>query len=194
MLIGITVMLYFFPLATNAQNNEAIYRNFPIVISIQFHNLAMPFKDLKSNFRNIGIGVGTEISLNGRQDLVQQFQIGFCRNKNIGNNFWIYTQTAYRPTVVGNFYGEIKGGLGWQRNFHPVASYKFANGAWVSSHAGKSQIIVPFGISAGYYQAQNSTFIAPFATYQVIPALFYNRSIPLNFYSAFQMGTNIYVK
>ena len=36
------------------------YRNFPIVLTVQFNNLAMPFKDLKSNFSNVGFGIGTQ--------------------------------------------------------------------------------------------------------------------------------------
>jgi hypothetical protein len=38
------------------------YRNFPVIITIQFHSLTLPFRDFKSNFSNVGFGVGTEVS------------------------------------------------------------------------------------------------------------------------------------
>lgn len=171
------------------------YRNFPIVIGLHFQNLAMPLRDLKSNFRNIGITIGTEVSHNGRQNWAQQFQVGVYRNAGAGNGFLAYTQTVYRPTVLGHFYPEIKAGIGWQRIFHPVKSYQFQHGVWEQSTGGKSQLIVPLGVSVGYNgYRQDKTYFSPFVSYQILPALFYNKGIPLNFYSAFQVGTRIHTR
>lgn len=179
----------------NAQDNSnspGDYRNFPILISLQFQNLASPFHDLKGNFSNIGLLVGTEVSFNGKQNWVQQFQTGFFFNKNAGNGLMLLTQTVYRPTVFQHFYPEIKAGIGWQRIYHPVDSYEFQNGNWESIPGGKSQLIVPLGISIGYNDYKEGIYLSPYISYQVIPALNYNDVIPLNFYSLVQVGTRIH--
>jgi hypothetical protein len=112
----------------------------------------------------------------------------------MGNGFAIYTQTNYRPMIYNYFYIEIKAGLGWQRIYHPVDAYEFKNGNWEKTIGGKSQLIVPLGFSIGYDCNSTKNHIAPFITYQIIPALFYNDTVPLNFYSFFQVGTRIHLK
>ena len=170
------------------------YRNFPLIVSIQFQNFALPFHDLNSNFTHIGFALGTEVSLNGKQNWAQQLQVGYYLNKEAGNGFFIYTQTVYRPTLFNHFYPELKAGIGWQRVFHPVNAYEFKDGQWVSDAGGKSQVIVPIGISVGYNKYSEKTYASPFISYQVIPALFYNDGIPLSFYSLIQVGTRIHFK
>jgi hypothetical protein len=177
-----------------ADNSEKDYRNFPLIVSIQFQNFALPLKDLGSNFSNVGFAIGTEVSLNGKQNWAQQFQAGYYFNRDAGNGFFTYTQTVYRPTLFNDFYAEVKFGLGWQRVFHAVDAYVYENGNYVSTAGGKSQLIVPLGISLGYNDYKQNTYAAPFISYQVIPALFYNDGIPLNFYSLFQVGTRIHFK
>src|SRR5678815_2999413 len=68
------------------------YRNFPVIITINFHSLTLPFRDFKSNFSNVGFGLGTEVSFNGKQDWVQQFSINWNRNEHVGNGLLISTQ------------------------------------------------------------------------------------------------------
>src|SRR5215467_5272048 len=67
------------------------YRNFPVIITINFHSLTLPFRDFKSNFSNVGFGIGTEVSFNGKQDWVQQFSINWLRNENVGNGLLFST-------------------------------------------------------------------------------------------------------
>lgn len=170
------------------------YRNFPLIVSLQFQNFALPFHDLSSNFSHVGISVGTELSFNGKQKWAQQIQAGFYLNKEAGNGFFTYTQTVYRPTIFKHFYSEVKAGIGWQRVFHPVDAYVFESGKWIKRVGGKSQLMVPLGISIGYNDYKANTYASPFISYQVIPALFYDETIPLNFYSLFQIGTRIHFK
>jgi hypothetical protein len=91
---------------------------------------------MNSNFSHVGILLGTEVSLNGKQNWVQQFQAGYYFNNDAGNGIIAYTQTIYRPTIVDHFYGEIKAGIGWQRVFHPVDAYVYENGQYVSTAGG----------------------------------------------------------
>ncbi|MFI5134922.1 MAG: hypothetical protein ACHQD9_03615 [Chitinophagales bacterium] len=196
-----TLLSFFFILllqsisqAQDSKNSNKDYRNFPLTVTVQFQNLALPFRDLGSNFSHVGISVGTEVSLNGKQNWAQQFQAGFYLNRDAGNGFFTYTQTVYRPTVFKHFYPEVKVGVGWQRVFHPVDAYVYENGNYVSTAGGKSQLIVPLGISIGYNDYSTNTYASPFISYQVIPALSYNDGIPLNFYSLFQVGTRIHFK
>lgn len=189
-------MLWLLPATAMAQMEEHAedYRNFPIIVSLQFQNFALPFHDLGSNFMHVGIALGTEVSLNGRQNWVQQFQAGYYLNKELGNGFFTYTQTVFRPTVFNYFYPEVKAGIGWLRTFHPVEAYKFENGNYEPVAGGRSQLMVPLGVSFGYNKYSEQTYLSPFVSFQVVPALFYNDGIPLSFYSFFQVGTRIHLK
>ena len=169
------------------------YRNFPIIITIQFHALALPFKDLKTNFSNVGIGVGTEVSFNGKQDWVQQFSISFNRNLNIGNGLLFSTQTVWRPTIVDHSYGEIKAGIGYSYCYRPVESYRLENGSWVSvGTKGKGMLTLLGGVSAGYDRYSSSTYMSPFVSYQFMVLMGYNKSIPVVPETLLQVGSRIH--
>ncbi len=180
-----------------AQNNPEPtdgYRNFPLVVGVQFQNFALPFKDWKSNFTHIGFFVGTEVSLNGKHTWIQQFQAGYYLNREMGNGFFALTQSVYRPAVFDPFYPEVKAGIGWLRVGHPTDTYAFQNGKWEKAAGGKSQLIVPLGVSAGYNFDNPETSVSPFVSYQILPALFYNDVIPLNFYTLIQAGSRVQFK
>ncbi len=178
-----------------AQNNvQKTYRNFPIVMSVQFHSLSFPFKDLKTNFKNVGFGIGTEIALGSKHNWAQQFQLSWYSNKQAGNGFLVYTQSAWRPTIVSNFYTELKAGFGYTYNFRPVASYQQNNGEWSSvGQKGKWLFTVPLGFSLGYNKYSPNTYIAPFATYQLLFNANYAKSVPVITNSLFQVGTRIHL-
>lgn len=188
------LILFLVPVGVRAQNHpEPVggYRNFPLVIGVQFQNFALPFKDWKSNFTHIGFFVGTEVSLNGKHTWVQQFQAGYYLNREMGNGFFVLSQSVYRPAVFNPFYPEVKAGIGWLRVGHPTDAYAFQNGKWKKTAGGKSQLIVPVGVSAGYHFDQAESSVSPFISYQIMPALFYNEVIPLNFYTLIQAGSRV---
>ena len=171
------------------------YRNFPIVLSVQFHSLAFPLKDLTSNFKNVGIGIGTEIALGSKHNWAQQFQLSWYRNKQAGNGVLVYTQSSWRPTLVSHVYSELKAGFGFTYNFRPVESFKQDNGEWTSvGHKGKWLFTVPIGISLGYNDFSNNTYVAPFVSYQVLASLGYAKGIPVITNSLFQLGTRIHLQ
>lgn len=169
---------------------EQNYRNFPIVITLQFHAFAMPFQDVLSNFSNVGIGIGTEVSLNGSAEWVQQFNLMWYRNKAIGNGIMLYTQAAWRPDVVSDAYGELKLGAGYLMAFRPVESYRQLDGQWLSvGRKGKGMLTIPVGLSIGYYGL--SANVSPFISYQFLLVKGYNTSIPLVPETIVQMGAAI---
>ena len=169
------------------------YRNFPIIVMIQFHNLSMPFKDLKSNFSNIGFGLGTELSYNGKSNWVQQFSVTWHRNKAVGNGIMIYSQAAWRPTLGTGVYSEIKAGAGYMYSFHPVESFKQYNGSWESvGRKGKGMFTLPVGVSLGYQSYSEKTYISPFITYQFLLISGYNQSISLVPETLIQTGSRIH--
>ena len=194
----ITVMLIggLFCLTTvvSAQSDTSKnYRNFPIVLSIQFHNLTLPFKDLKSNFSNIGIGLGTEVSLNGRHNWAQQFSIVWYRNRSIGNGLLLYSQFTWRPTLSGDVFSEIKAGGGYLYAFRPTESYRQVNGDWISvGHKGKGMFVLPVGVSLGYDDYSTGSYSSPFASYQVLFVKNYNQSIPVISMTLLQVGNRIH--
>jgi len=196
-IILIVASIFFILTRSQAQSDSDSgknYRNFPLIFTVNFQNFALPFHDLTSNFSHVGFSIGSEVSFNGKQNWAQQIQAGYYFNKDAGNGFFTYTQTVFRPTIYKGLYAEVKAGIGWQRVYHPVDAYEFQNGNWTSVAGGKSQLIVPLGISVGYNDYKEKTYAAPFISYQIIPALFYDETIPLNFYSLFQVGTRIHFK
>lgn len=176
---------------TDAQNG---YRNFPIIVMVQFHNLSMPFKDMKSNFSNIGFGLGTELSYNGKSNFVQQFSATWHHNKTVGNGILLYSQAAWRPNITSGVYTELKAGAGYMYAFRPVESYKQTNGVWSPvDHKGKGMFTLPIGISVGYQSYSNKTYVSPFISYQFLLISGYNQSIPLVPETLIQVGSRIHL-
>ncbi len=183
-------------LATSLQaqtENKNGYRNFPIIVMVQFHNLSMPFKDMKSNFSNIGFGLGTELSYNGKSNFVQQFSATWHHNKTVGNGILLYSQAAWRPNIGSGVYTELKAGAGYMYAFRPVESYKQSNGVWsLVDHKGKGMFTLPIGISVGYQSYSNKTYVSPFISYQFLLISGYNQSIPLVPETLIQVGSRIH--
>lgn len=165
-------------------------RNFPIIVSLQFHSFSLPFKNLKSNFANIGIGLGTEVSIDGRKDWAQQLSVAWYRNRAIGNGLLFYTQLAYRPTMDSRFLSEIKLGVGYLLASRPVDSYALVDGEWRSvGHKGRGLLAIPVGASLGY----NASSISSFATYQFLLVHKYNKSIPIVPETLIQVGSAVHI-
>lgn len=172
---------------------EHSHRNFPIIITLQFHALAIPFHDFKTNFSNVGIGIGTEVSLNGTDNWVQQFNLVWIRNKQVGNGILVYTQSLWRPALTSNAFTELKLGVGYLFAKRPVESYKQADGKWVSAgKKGKGMFTVPAGFSLGYSDYSSNTYLSPFASYQVLLLKGYNQSIPILPETLIQTGVRIH--
>lgn len=152
---------------------------FPLTVSIQFHGFTMPFKNLSSNFRNVGLGFGTEVSLNSSNTWVQQVQAVWYHNKAIGNGLLLYSQNVWRPTIESSF-AEVKFGAGYLYSFRPSVSYESVNGKWSSiGKKGKGMLTLPLGVSVGSYRSLQSSSLAPFVSYQFMLVKGYNTSIPI---------------
>ncbi|MEP6952224.1 MAG: hypothetical protein ABI863_23235 [Ginsengibacter sp.] len=179
----------------NAQSKTGkTYRNFPIVFSVQFHSLSYPLKDLRSNFKNVGFGVGTEIALGSSHDWAQQFQVSWYNNKQAGNGILLYTQSAWRPTIVSHIYTELKAGFGYTYSFRPMESWQEKEGIWSAvGHKEKWLFTVPVGVSLGYNKFSEHTYVVPFVTYQVLLNAHYNNDIPVITNSLFQVGARIHL-
>ncbi len=176
------------------QGEKNQYRNFPIVVTIQFHSLAMPFHDIGGSFRNIGIGLGTEVSLNGRHDWVQRFSTIWYGNKAVGKGWLFYTQTAYRP-AIGNqgWYAEAGAGIGYYISQKPNAGWKPSAGGWQPlAKTKKGMLTLPMGIGFGYHNPSAQNYYAPFASYQFMPVLGYNKSVPIIPETFLQAGVGLH--
>ena len=167
------------------------YRKFPIVVGIQFQNFAMPLKDLGSNFTHPGLYISSEMSYNKKGTLIQQASIGAYLNREIGNGIYLSTQFGFRPKIYSHFYSELKAGISYLCVFHPTQAYKYKNGEWKKTIGGKSQIGIPIDFGFGY--SFNSPFgeVSPFISYQITPALFYNKTLPVNIYTSLFVGLRI---
>lgn len=189
-----SLCLFWLPFKGISQGDKAKdYRNFPIVITIQFQAFAMPFKDFKSNFKNVGIGIGTEVSHSSYHDWVQKFDITWFRNKAMGSGLLFSSQVAWRPYLVSNSFTEIKAGVGYHIAFRPTESFIQKDGSWKPvQKQGKGMLAIPVGISIGYHNYQNGTFVSPFVGYQVMFLKNYNKSIPIVPMTFVQTGARIH--
>ena len=178
-----------------AQQNETKnnYRKFPIIAGLQFQNFAMPFNDIGSNFQHLGFWAGTEISLNRNETMLQNAVLGSYFNSELGNGTYLYSQLIYQPHLFDKIFIRLQGGAGYLFVRHPVKAYKFENDTWKEVRGGKSQVIIPFELSAGYSFKTSFGKCSPFVSYQLSPALFYNKTVPLNFYSNILVGAKIHL-
>lgn len=169
------------------------YGDFPLIITVQFHAFALPFHDLKSNFYNIGIGIGTEFSFNGNSSGAQQVSALWYHNKAMGNGLLFYTQSVWRPYFSIDGYGEMKGGIGYSYSFRPSESFQQVNGSWKSrGHKGKGMLTIPIGISVGYDSRSANSYVSNFISYQFLLVSNYNKSIPLVPETLLQIGSRIH--
>jgi hypothetical protein len=175
------------------EKNVRSYSNFPVIITLQFHGFAMPFQDLRSNFSNIGIGIGTEFSYNGKQNFVHQVSAVWYRNRTIGNGLLFYTQPVWRPG--SRFYGELKVGAGYLISWRPAASFKPVKGEWVDvKKRGKGMFTIPIGVGLGYNVKNSDQLVSSFATYQFMIVSGYNQSVPLVPETLVQAGLRVHKK
>jgi hypothetical protein len=191
-LVSVAVLCLAFSVSAQTDNNP--YRSFPIIITLQFHSLAVPFRNLKSNFSNIGLGVGTEVSLNGKNNWIQQVSVLWYHNRTVGKGIMAYSQNVWRPAMGSNAYSEIKAGAGYLYSFRPVESYKQVEGNWISAgRKGKGMLTLPVGISVGSDIRSSNTYYSPFVSYQFLLAMGYNKSVPIIPMTLMQIGTRIQV-
>ncbi|HEY5824815.1 MAG TPA: hypothetical protein VIT44_10640 [Cyclobacteriaceae bacterium] len=177
----------------NAQDGSKDYRNFPIIVTLQFHCFSLPFRDIKSNFSNVGIGVGTEVSYSGRQNWVQQVSALWYHNKAMGNGLLLYSQAVWRPTIQSDFYTEVKTGAGYLLSFRPTKSFELSDGKWIAAgRKGKGMLALPVGVSVGNNLYSSGTTISPFISYQFLLVSGMNKSIPVVPETLIQAGMRIH--
>jgi len=189
-----TLFLLFCSLVpTRAQTEPGShYRNFPLIVTLQFHALSLPFRDLKANFQNVGIGIGTEISYNGKNNWAQQFSLAWWGNRAIGNGLLLYSQVVWRPGASPGIFGELKAGAGYLYSFRPNA-YEQVNGVWKpAGRKGKGMLALPVGVSLGYDSYAKNAYVSPFVAYQFMLVKGYNDSVPLVPQTLIQAGVRIH--
>lgn len=178
-----------------AQETSGTYSDFPIIITVQFHALSLPFNNLKANFKNVGIGIGTEVSHNKKHSWVTQVGVLWYHNKHIGNGFMPHAQTVWRPSLSDEIYTELKAGAGYLLSSRPVQSWKYVNGKWGSAaRKGKGMLAIPIGVSVGYNAITNDALLSSFVTYQFMLVSGYNASLPVVPETILQTGVRIHRK
>ena len=178
--------------SVSAQMEQRSNMHLPIIISVQFHSISVPFRHMKSNFRNIGIGIGTEVDYSDVSKFHQRFSVVYCHNKAAGNRWLLQSQAIWRPHFGGEGFGELNAGIGYMITKRPIKSYKFNNGEWVpAGKKGKGLLIVPVGIGGGYVTDNLRQQMNHFFNYNMMFVTGYNRSIPIVPETLIQFGTSI---
>lgn len=192
--ITILVLICTFAQIIRAQNSETKpYTNFPLIITLQFHAFTLPFRDVKANFSNIGIGIGTEWKLSKEANWVQQLNILWYHNKALGNGIATYTQATWRPGLGQDGFAEVKAGAGYLYSFRPNEALYQKGERWMSTrHHGKGMLTIPIGVSLGFNLRNTQSQISNFISYQFLPVVGYNKSIPLVPMTLIQVGSRIH--
>jgi len=182
--------LFIIPVCGVSQDTQD-YRNFPVVITIQFQSFSMPFQNLKGHFRNVGIGIGTEVSHNGGHDWVQHFDLIWFRNKTMGNGLLLTTQSGWRPYISNPLYSAIKLGVAYFHSFRTDDSFQQKNGEWINvGKKGKGIFAIPTGIALGYHDYREAGYVSPFLGYQFMLTTNYAKSLPVTPWSIIQVGSS----
>lgn len=169
------------------------FRNYPIVLTLHFHSLSMPFKDWKSVFSNVGIGLGTEVSHNGNNNWVQQLNLVWLKNRGTGSRLSLNTQTSWRPSLRSDFYSEVKIGVGYMLALRATKSFQKRGNDWIQvDKRGKSLLVIPVGIGFGQNNFSNDTYFSPFVGYEFALLKGYNKSIPVMPQSSIQIGSRVH--
>lgn len=169
-------------------------RDFTIRAGLQFQNFTLPFRDMGSHFSHPGLFVGAEVPLNRKGSVALNAVVGGYANKEMGNGLYAQSQAVWQPRWFGRAVVRLQGGVGYLRVSHPAQTFRFTDGAWHDISGGKSQLIIPFDLSAGYVFDTPAGRFTPFVSYQVAPALFYNDALPLNIYTSVLAGIHIQLK
>jgi len=175
---GLLVLILLYKL--KGQDLNYNYDNYPIVISLQFHSFSMPIQKISHHFRNVGIGIGTEVGFKENdQKWAQSVKLVWYRNKTMGNGVQLYTQSVYRPDFSSNVFGEVKLGIGYQYMYRPVESFKYEAGDWKSAgKKGKHMMMLPFNVGFGFVADSNNEVLQSI-NYQWMILKGYNESIPI---------------
>lgn len=166
-------------------------QNFPLVITLEFHSLSVPLKEMLANFSNIGIGIGTELYFNNNPEWGQRFSVVWIRNKQVGNGLLFYSQAFWRPAASGDAFGELKAGLGYMLARRPVESFQKVDGEWKSvGRRGKGMLTVPLGLGLGIHTFTADRQFTHQLGYQFLVLNNYNASVPIVPETLIQVGTS----
>ena len=175
----------------NGQESRPGNQNFPLGITLEFHSFNVPFKEMLANFSNIGIGIGTELYFNNNPEWGQRFSLIWIRNKEVGNGLLLYSQAFWRPTITGDAFGELKGGLGYMLGRRPVESFQKVNGEWKSvGKRGKGMLTIPLGLGLGVHSFTDDRQFTHQLGYQFLVLNNYNASVPIVPETLIQVGTS----
>lgn len=174
-------------LVTLIQAQEAMPR-LSLTASVQFHSLGLPFQQMGGNFKNLGLNVGARFGWNDKGSLVQDLQLSWLSNRNVGNSWTLHTQLGWQPRLFNAVRFGPHLGLGYSWLQHPVTSFVQEDGEWVAQgQRGKGVLSVPVGLSLRLAKG----WVQPFVAYQMLLYSDYNQGVPILPNTMLQIGSQI---
>lgn len=130
------------------------YAKFPLKISLGNHVVGFAYQNTFDSF-NPSFSAGTEKGLNKnpKHHLFVSSNLGFIRNKIIGNTFTIDLNLGYRYTHAKGLFIETSLGIGALNQFHPRDIYTLntTDGTYErNSNSGKFASLTTFRTDIGY--------------------------------------------
>ncbi len=162
-----------------------------LTAGFQFHSLGLPFKQVRENFKNLGLSIGTRYQWSKNGALVQDLQLSWLVNRKVGNSWNLYTQLGWQPRLFGAIHLGPQLGLGYSWLEHPVESFEQKNGEWIArGRSGKGVLSIPVGLSLRLAK-QSSSSIQPYLSYQMLIQRSYNQGIAFLPTTMLQIGSQI---
>lgn len=144
----------------HAQNEEVQFAKFPLKISFGNHAVGFPFQHSFKAF-NPHFSLGTEFGLNKnlKHQIYISSNLGFIRNKVIGNTIPLDVDFGYRYLHKTGLFLETTLGLGILKQYHPrnVYQYSESNETYDKiSDKGLTTSLVGFKMGMGYDFSSNN--------------------------------------
>jgi len=145
-----------------AQDSEApSYSRLPIKLSVGSHTVGFPFQNLFSS-PNSSLAIGTELGINKnrKHQLYTAANLGFVRNKAIGNTATLSIDLGYRFTSKSNLFFESALGIGMANQFHPTTIYQLNSDTEVYEEVkdrGINASLIGLDVGLGYDFSNNSS-------------------------------------
>lgn len=159
-----------------------------LTAGVVFQNLSLPFRDMGSLFLHPGISLGLGTNLNKKENLYVHAEAMAYRNANLGNGHALSLRFSWRPGLQWIIRPDVTMGAGWLTMYNPVQTLEWKDGSWQQARGGKSQILIPAGISLEFNPPNKHYRLRPTAGWEMSANLNYNKTIPLVFLNFLKAG------
>ncbi len=167
-LIGICILCVLQVAGHEGGKNESI-RRIPVVVAFSTHSYSWPFINSFSTPIQPGFKIGTEYiySTKPKYSVLQTFNLGYFRNPEFLNAYYLNSYFAMRRTFSFNMFVDTKIGLGYVHKQHTREVFKLNGDGEYERHTDWGTPALEGGMSfgIGYNFEIDDNILSPFIEY-----------------------------